>query len=110
MSAQQEMDLESSSLLLNAPCSGVQAGTDCRPSCCCTALSDSESARLGCGAARPQFTCILDHDLFGCSCELELNVEPPASTGGRQMGLERNPDAPGQVGLKQTWTELETQI
>ncbi len=103
MQAQQEMDLESSSWLLNAACSGVQAGTDCRPSCDC----DSESARLGCGAARPQFTGILDHDLFGCSCELELNVEPPASTGGRQMGLERNPDAPG---LKQTWTELETQI
>jgi hypothetical protein len=33
--------------------SGVQAGTDCRPSSGCTALSDSESARLGCGAALP---------------------------------------------------------
>ena len=47
--------------------SGVQAGTDCRPSRCCAALSDSESARLGRGAARQQFTGVLDHDLFGCS-------------------------------------------
>ena len=46
-------------------------------------LSDSESARLG---SRPRFTGILDHDLFG---ELDLTVEPPASTGGRQVGLER---------------------
>ena len=73
--------------------SGVQAGTDCRPSRGCAALSDSESARLGRGAARPQFTGILDHDLFGCSCKLELIVEPPASTGARQVGLERKPQS-----------------
>ncbi len=71
--------------------SGVQAGTDCQPSRGCSALSDSESARLGSGAVLPLFTCILDHDLFGCSCKLELTVEPPASTGGRQVGLERKP-------------------
>ena len=71
--------------------SGVQAGSDCRPSRGCAALSDSKSARLGRGAARPQFTGILDHDLFGCSCYLELVVEPPASTGARQVGLERKP-------------------
>jgi hypothetical protein len=46
--------------------SGVQAGTDCRPSSGCAALSDSKSARLGSGAARQQFTDILYHDLFGC--------------------------------------------
>jgi hypothetical protein len=76
--------------------SGVQAGTDCQPSSCCIALSDSESARLGCGAARPLFTGILHHEtheLFGCSCKLELTVEPPASTGGRQVGLERKPQS-----------------
>ncbi len=33
--------------------SGVQAGTDCQPSRGCAALSDSESARLGRGTARP---------------------------------------------------------
>jgi hypothetical protein len=71
------------------PASGVQAGTDCCPSSGCSALSDSKSARLGSGAARPLFTSILDHDLFGCCCELKLIVEPPASTEGRQVGLER---------------------
>jgi hypothetical protein len=73
--------------------SGVQAGTDCQPSRGCAALSDSESARLGSGAARQRFTGILDHDLFGCSCELELTLEPPASTGGRQVGLGRKPQS-----------------
>ena len=89
MLAQQETELESSSWLQNTPCqtSGVQAGTDCRPSRGCAALSDSESARLGCGVALQQFTSILDLDLF---CKLELTVEPPASTGGRQVGLKKN--------------------
>ncbi len=68
------------------PASGVQSGTasDCRPSSGCAALGESESARLGSGAALPLVTSILAHDLFGCSCELELTVEPPAS---RQVGL-----------------------
>ncbi len=54
-------------------------------------LCDSESARLGSGAALQQFKDILDHDLFGCSCNFQLTVDRPASTGGRQMGLGRNP-------------------
>ena len=85
--AQQETQVGCETLLA----SGVQAGTDCQPraSSGCAALSDSESARLGSGVARPRFTGNLDHDLFGCSCKLELIVEPPASTGGRQVGLER---------------------
>jgi hypothetical protein len=87
--AQQETQVGCETLLA----SGVQAGTvtDCQPSSGCAApgLSDSESARLGSGAARQRFTGILDHDLFGCSCKLELTVEPPASTEGRQVGLER---------------------
>ena len=87
--AQQETQVGCETLLA----SGVQAGTDCQPraSSGCAALSDSESARLGSGVARPLFTGNLDHDLFGCSCKLELIVEPPASTGGRQVGLERKP-------------------
>ena len=87
--------------------SGVQAGTDCHPSRGCAALSDSESARLGRGAARPQFTGILDRDLFGCSCKLELIVEPPASTGGRQVGLERKTRRPGKLGRSKTWAETQ---
>ena len=35
------------------PANGIQAGTDFRPSRTCASLSDSESARLGRGAARP---------------------------------------------------------
>jgi hypothetical protein len=70
-------------------CACLDVPTECRPSSGCAALSDSESARLGRCAARPQFTGILDHDLFGCSCELELTVEPPASTGDKQVGLEK---------------------
>ena len=31
----------------------------------------------------------LDHGLFDCSCELALTVVHSASTGGRQVGLER---------------------
>ena len=85
--AQQETQVGCETLLA----SGVQAGTDCQPSSGCAALSDSESARLGSGVARQRFTGNLDHDLFGCSCKLELIVEPPASTGGRQVGLERKP-------------------
>ncbi len=69
-------------------------------------LSDSraESARqrLGRGTARQQFTCILDHDLFGCNCELELAVEPQASPGGRQVGLERNPRS-----ARASWAEAK---
>jgi hypothetical protein len=69
-------------------------------------LSDSraESARLGRGTARarPQFTGILDHDLFGCSCKLELAVGPPASPGGRQVGLERNPRS-----ARASWAEAK---
>jgi hypothetical protein len=34
---------------------------------------------------------MLDHDLFGCGCKLELTVDAPACTEGRQVGLERNP-------------------
>ncbi len=66
---------------------GVQAGTDCRPSSGCTALSDSESARLCSGAARQLFTGILVHDLFCRCCKLELTIVPAASTGCRQVGL-----------------------
>ncbi len=80
----------------------VQAGTDCRPSSGCAALSDSESARLGHGAARQRFTGILDHDLFGCSCELELTVEPPAKTGGKQVGLEIKPRS-----ARASWAEAK---
>ncbi len=69
------------------PESGVQDGTDYRPSRGCAALSDSESARQGRGAARLLFTGILEHALFGCSCELESTLDPPASAGGRQVGL-----------------------
>ncbi len=47
--------------------------------------SDSESARIGRGAARLLFTGILARGLFGCSCELELTVDPPTSTGYRQV-------------------------
>ena len=67
-------------------------------------LSDSraESARLGRGTALPQFTGILDHDLFGCSCKLELAVGPPASPGGRQVGLERNPRS-----ARASWAEAK---
>jgi hypothetical protein len=68
-------------------------GLTVAPSSGCAALSDSESAMLGSGAALQQFTGILDHDLFGCSCELELIVEPPARKGGRQVGLERKPQS-----------------
>ena len=89
--------------------SGDQAGTDCRPSRGCAALSDSESARLNLnrGAARQRFTGILDHDLFGCSCELDITVEPPASTGGRQVGLERKTRRPGKLGRSKTWAETQ---
>ncbi len=86
------------------PANGVQARLAVglsiqRPSSsCCAALSDSESARLGYGEAWLQFSGILDPDLFGCSCELELTVYPPASMGG---SLGRNPEVPGQVGSKQ---------
>ena len=31
----------------------------------------------------------LDYNLFDCSCELALTAEQSASTGGRQVGLER---------------------
>ncbi len=79
--AQQETNLKAQVGCETLLASGAQAGTDCRPSRCCAALSD---------AALQQFTGILDHDLFGCSCKLELIVEPPASTGARQVGLERN--------------------
>ena len=98
--AQQETQVGCETLLA----SGVQAGTDCQPSSGCAALrlSDSESARLGSGAAWPRFTGILDHDLFGCSCKLELIVEPPASTGGRQVGLERKPRS-----ARASWAEAE---
>ncbi len=103
MLALQETDLESASWLRigceTLPASGVQAGTDCRPSRCCAALSDSESARLGCGASRQRFTGILDHDLFG---ELDLTVEPPASTGGRQVELERKPQS-----ARASWAEAK---
>jgi hypothetical protein len=51
---------------------------------------------LSSGADLPLFTGILDHDLFSCSCKVELTVEPSASTGGRQMGQE-----PGQAGQNQ---------
>jgi hypothetical protein len=51
--------------------SRVQAGTDCSSSLGCAALSDSESAMLGSGAALQQLTGFLDHDLFGCSCKVE---------------------------------------
>ncbi len=96
--AQQETQVGCETLLA----SGVQAGTDCQPSRCCAALSDSESARLGSGTARQLFTGILDHDLFRCSCKLELIVEPPASTGGRQVGLERKPRS-----ARASWAEAE---
>ncbi len=89
MLAQQDMDLESSrSVYETILASGVQAGTDCRPSRCCSALTQwlwvCQTRQWRCPAA------VHRHDLFGCSCELEL-IEPPAwaSTGGRQVGLER---------------------
>jgi hypothetical protein len=58
------------------------------------------TARLGRGAARKRFTGILDHDVFGCSCELELTVEPPAREVGKRAWKE-NPEAQGQLGPKQ---------
>ncbi len=78
--------------------------TDCLPSsgCAAAALSDSESARL----ALQLFTGILDHDLFCCSCKLELTVDPPASTGGRQVGLDRKPAKRlGKLGRSKIWAE-----
>jgi hypothetical protein len=78
--------------------SGVQAGTDCRPS---AALSDSESARLGHGAALQQFTGILDHNLLGCSCKLDLIVEPPAALEAGKWAWKENPEAPERVVPKQ---------
>ncbi len=67
--------------------SGVQAGANCRPKSSYAALSDSESSRLGSGAARQRLTVIPAHALFGCSCKLELTVELPASICCRQVGL-----------------------
>jgi hypothetical protein len=56
-------------------------------------------ARLGSGAARQQFTGILDPDLFGCSCELKLTADPLASTGGC---LGRKPQS-----AKATWAKAK---
>ncbi len=87
MLAQQETDLKSSSWLWNTPCQWSPGWDWLSPQ---QQLRDSESARLGSGAARQQCTG-LDHDLCGCSCQLELIVEPLASTGGRHVGQERKP-------------------
>ena len=100
MLAQQETELESSSWLQTLLVCGVHwqagvAGTRCPEQ------FRVSQARLWRGPARWQFTGILDHNLFGCSCELELIIEPPASMGGRQVGLERKPEAPWQLGPKQ---------
>ncbi len=76
-------------------------GLTVAPAAAAAALSDSESARLGSGAARPQVTDILNHDLFGCSCKLELIVEPAREAGKRAW--KENQEAPTgwQVGPKQ---------
>ncbi len=105
--AQQETDLESSSWLRNTPCQwgpGWDWLLTQQRLCCPEWLRVSQA---GSGTAPPRITGILDHDLFGCSCELELTVEPPASTGGRQVGLERKPwSAQGKLGqskMGRTW-------
>ncbi len=82
--------------------SGVQAGTDCRPSSGCAALTQwlrvcHWQARLWRGPAAVHW-----HDLFGCSYELELIVEPPASTEDRQVGLERKPQS-----ARASWAEAK---
>jgi hypothetical protein len=67
---------------------------------------------LSSGAARQQFTDILNHDSFGCSCELELIVEPARVHGRQASGpgkkTWKRPPA-GKLGQSKTWAELETQ-
>ncbi len=106
MLALQETDLERASWLWNT--------TDCCPSSNSdwAALSDSESASQGSGAARLLFrvTGIQDHDhLFGCTCKHEWTVEPPAGTGGRQIG-KKTQKRKGKLGWSRTWAELEIQV
>ena len=54
------------------------------------ALHSVTQSRPGLAGRGPATRAVhLDHNLFDCSCELALTVEHSASTGGRQVGLER---------------------
>ncbi len=54
-----------------------------------------------------QTLCILSmaHGCIGAYYAI-VPYQPPASTGGRQVGLERKPEAPGQVGPKQNLGQI----
>ncbi len=85
------------------PASGVQAGTDCRPSRCCAALSDTESARLGSG---------VDWQLFSYPgpwfiwLQLWTWVSSWASSQHRRQASgsgKKTPKCQGKLGQSKTW-------
>jgi hypothetical protein len=78
-------------------------GTDWRSSRGSAALSESESARLGC--TQQQLTVILASDLFCCICKIKLSISlslQPAHAAGKWACAPKSV-APVLVGPKQSW-------